>query len=105
MKEAVVDIDKWSEAIEATDEEVDAWLVSILQTYDIEPNRDNIEMLELFAKHWIRKEFRKEGTEISEDELQKVYKIIVRVAYDVNVALNMFGRSADDRSTQHKNRR
>jgi len=77
-----VNVDTWIAAINASDEEVKHWLESLLQDYNITPNEDNLYMLSSIIKLWIKREFSKEGLEISDNDLQKVFKFITKIAYD-----------------------
>jgi hypothetical protein len=81
--EQKVNVDTWIAAINASDEEVKHWLEEILRKYDVTPDEDSLYILESLIKLWIRREFEKEGLKISEDDLQKVFKFITKILYDI----------------------
>lgn len=77
-----VSADEWINAMNATDKDVQFWLSSLLQEYGIGVNKDSLSMVDSLIKTWIRKEFNKEGLKIKENDLEKIFRVVVRGTYD-----------------------
>lgn len=77
-----IDVNNLVGAINATDEEVNQWLGLLLEDYDIEPTVENIEAAGSLLRIWLEQQVSKSGLKLEEDELLKVFRFAVRLAYE-----------------------
>lgn len=75
-----IDMDKLKTTIDASDEEVNQCLGSLLEDYEIESTAENIELAGAIIKLWLKQQSSTKGVELKEDELSKLFKFTVGLA-------------------------
>ena len=80
--EKEINVDNLAVAMNATDEKVNQWLGLLLKDYDIEPTAENIEATSSFIRLWLEQQALKSGVKLEEDELSKLFRFTVRLAYE-----------------------
>lgn len=77
-----IDVDNLVAAINATDEEINQWLGWLLEDYDIDLTVENIEATSSLIRFWLEQQASQSGLKLEEDELSKLFRFTVRLAYE-----------------------
>lgn len=77
-----ISIDEWKRALEASDTEVENWLIALLKERGITPTVNATKFISQYIKLWVEYEIAERGCEFSDNVKDMLYRLFARIAYD-----------------------